>query len=87
MNTIIKNFKLFIDANDLHAAKTYFDSIVTEEDIAWEYVFQKVYLHACLKKRKHFVDWLMPLFEMLDPLQQIGLRQMFPYGCFLLTKL
>jgi hypothetical protein len=87
MNDIIKKFKSFIDTNDLNAAKTYFESIVTKDDIAWEYVFQKVYLHACLKKRKSFVDWLMPLFEMLDPIQQIGVRQMFPYGRFLLNKL
>lgn len=54
--------------------------------LAWEYIFEKIYLHAALKKQKAICEWLDQLFLTMDPIQQIGLRQMFPYAKYLLGK-
>jgi hypothetical protein len=53
----------------------------------WPFIFQKVYLHACLKGRQEIADWLhKAMYPMMDPIQQIALRQIFSYGRHLLSK-
>jgi hypothetical protein len=56
------------------------------ESIAWEYVILKTYLHACLKKKKDIAEWITGQIPSLDPIQQIAIRQMIPYGRVLLHK-
>jgi hypothetical protein len=51
-----------------------------------QYLYQKVYLHACLKKKVEIVDWLTSLFSTFDQVSQIAMRQMFPYGRHLLAR-
>lgn len=57
-----------------------------DEDIAWDHVFLKVYIHACLKKRRDVAEWLTSLYNEFDPIEQIALRQTFAYGKYLLNK-
>ena len=53
----------------------------------WPFIFQKVYLHACLKGRSEIASWLhKAIYPLMDPIQQIALRQMFAYGRHLLSK-
>lgn len=53
----------------------------------WVFVFQKLYLHACLKRRSEAAEWLSTVgFQALDPIQQIAVRQVFAYGRVLLHK-
>ena len=54
--------------------------------VDWTTLFQKVYLHACLKGKREIAEWFQTLFSQMDPIQQIGLRQVFPYGRYLLAK-
>ncbi len=50
-------------------------------------LFHRVYLHACLKKKKEIAEWLeTSVFPTLCPIQQIALRQIFSYGRHLLSK-
>jgi hypothetical protein len=50
-------------------------------------IFHRVYLHACLRGRKEAADWMKgTLYPRMDPIQQIALRQIFPYGNHLLSK-
>jgi glutathionyl-hydroquinone reductase len=87
---IVKRFKSFVETEDLSGAKNFLNGLVSDPDscaeIAWDHVYQKVYLHACLKKRQSFVNWINQLFEMLDPIEKIALRQTFAYGRYLLNK-
>jgi hypothetical protein len=53
----------------------------------WVFIFQKVYLHACVKKHVSIANWLQTsIFPLMDPIQQIALRQVFSYGRYLLGK-
>jgi hypothetical protein len=56
--------------------------------IPTEYVFQQVYIHACLKQRPELAQWLKDnVYELyLDDIQKIGIRQTFSYGKYLLNK-
>jgi hypothetical protein len=83
---VVKRFKSFVDANDLSGAQLFLAGIAEDETVPWDYVYQKVYLHACLKKRRDFVAWMDGLFEVMEPIQRIALRQMFAYGRYLLQK-
>ena len=84
---IVKRFKSYINLDDLSGAQGFFAGLAEEEaELPWDYLYQKVYLHACLKKRRNFVEWLTGLFEALEPIQRIALRQMFAYGRYLLEK-
>jgi hypothetical protein len=53
----------------------------------WPYILQKVYIHACLKKKPEIAAWLESLFQTLvDPINQIAYRSTFAYGRHLLRK-
>lgn len=85
MESFIKHCKTLIDEGNLDELQAVFQE-VQGENYAWEYVYQKLYLHACLKKKVEIVEWMKGLFSMFDPIQQIGIRQMFSYGKYLLAK-
>lgn len=85
MNDAIDRCKEYINTNELDKFKEFGLSLL-ELEYDWPYFFHRVYLHACLKKRNEFADWLYTLYERMDPIQQIALRQIFPYGRHLLTK-
>lgn len=89
-NQIIAEIKPLINEGNLdeisrqwheYQAETEFD-----RQVAWDYIYQKIYLHAALKKQKHICEWLDTIFTKFDPIQQIALRQMFSYARHLLNK-
>jgi len=88
--SIIMFLKGLVDKNDLDAIKTYYNTLPEKDEdttsIPWDVVFQRVYLHACLRKRKMIADFLVQVYESMDPIDQIALRQVFPYGRYLLNK-
>lgn len=85
MEPFLKTCKAFIEDNNLIGLQDYYLEN-KDEPFAWEYIYQKLYLHACLKKKHEIVEWMKTLFPTFDPIQQIGIRQMFSYGKYLLMK-
>ncbi len=88
-NQLITEIKPIIERGDLNKLKNLWNEYIETDfgrDIAWDYIFQKVYLHAALKKQKHICDWFDILFTQLNPVNQIALRQMFSYAKYLLNK-
>ena len=88
---ILNEAKQYVEAGDLDGLKQYYaDLRAGASDInyvASDWLFQKVYLHACLKKKKHIVDWLMEVYNNeLDDITKISLKQLFPYGRWLLAR-
>lgn len=84
---LIRVFKEFINKKDLEGFKSYlFEIQETYESLSWDYMFQKVYIHACLKKYQPVVDVLTEKYEELDPIHKISLRQIFAYGNYLLKR-
>jgi len=82
---LIRNFKTLVNAGDLGGLQTYYKEILEGEyNPNWEYIYHRVYLHACLKQQVAIADWLTGLFSTFDPVLQIALRQIFPYGRHLL---
>ena len=88
---IILEIKQYINEGDLNSIKRRWEQYEKESrqtpgHVAWDFVFQKIYIHACLKKKKDIVEWLDILFLKFSPIIKIALRQMFPYSKYLLNK-
>lgn len=81
--------KEYIDRQNLEGLKELW-AIYKEADnagrVSWDVVFKDVYIHACLKKRREFVTWLEEIYKEFDPISQIALKTVFPYGRHLLRK-
>ena len=84
---ILRDAKQIIDRGDLEALQSFYnDMIETYEDIDFPYLFRHLYVHACLKKQDNIIRWLKELYETMDPIMKIALRQIFAYGDYLLRK-
>jgi len=87
---IIREIKPTIESGNLITLQIvwedYRDNIEFDRPIAWDYVFQKVYLHAALKKQHAICEWLDSVFLDFNPMTQIAMRQMFAYARYLLNK-
>lgn len=59
---LVKEFKAYIKNGDLEGLKEqwreFHEEIDFGREIAWDYVFQKVYLSACSKKQTKIIEWL-----------------------------
>ena len=83
----IQYIKLLIDRNNLEAIKDHLEHLLQTYEISdWTVLYKDCYLHACLKKRKEIAEWFVEMFNHIDPIQQIALRQVFSYGKYLLNK-
>jgi hypothetical protein len=80
------NTECFIsDMNELTQDSKEINVFGTNADCA--YTFQKLYLHACLKKRKEIADYLTnEIYPKLYEIERLSIKQVFPYGRYLLSK-
>ena len=86
---IIRDCKQHVEDGNLDYLKLYLQNLVQDDDreYDWPFIFQKVYLHACLKGKHEIAHWLTTaMYPLMDPIQQIALRQIFSYGRLLLSK-
>ena len=86
---LIREIKPMIDVGNLDALQILWEEYQEcsdEQGIAWDYVFQTVYLHAALKKQHAICEWLDSVFLTFNPMTQIAMRQMFSYARYLLRK-
>lgn len=83
---VIHVCKIYIHNNDAEGFTAFLLEIQDEYDGVWDYIFKKVYIHACLKKNKPIVDILLQTYQELSEIEQIAIRQVFPYGRYLLAK-
>jgi hypothetical protein len=83
---IVRELKLLINNGDLAGLKEHwaeYQETDFGQEIAWDYVFQKVYLHACLKKKLVIINWFMELYTLFNPIVQIAMKHVFLYGKYL----
>jgi hypothetical protein len=86
---ILGDAKLLINGGDLEALQSFYTDMLDTYDadsIDYPYMFRHIYVHACLKKKHDIVKWLKEMYETMDPIMKIALRQIFPYGEHLLRR-
>lgn len=88
-NLVIEG-KYLIGAHDIDGLTDFYHdlkshSLNSEYDINSQYIFNQLFNHACLKKNKEIIIYLMMLFyEIFDDVSQIALRQSFVYPKYLI---
>jgi hypothetical protein len=85
----IRDCKALIEHGTLQALQDYYAEMLVSEDahlVDWPFVLQKIYIHACLKKKRDIATWLESKFGDLDPISFIAYRQTIAYGKHLLKK-
>ncbi len=76
--------------SNLHALQTLF--LEAQEELVntrvdWPYIFQKLYIHACLHGHRETAKWLRDTFELkADPISKLAYRQTYAYANVLLKK-
>ncbi len=88
---VIRECKEMIERSTLQSLQEYYRDILTSchdgpYRMDWAFVLQKVYLHACLKKKRDFATWLEERFKDLDPIVFMAYRHTINYGHYLLKK-
>jgi hypothetical protein len=86
---LLHECKEYINANKFEEFKEFYKELTEsefEKEPDWPNLYQKVYLHACLKKRHNIAEWLETLFTQFPPITQIAYRQLFFYGHVLLRR-
>lgn len=86
---LLHECKEYINANKFEEFKEFYKELSESEfetQPDWANLYQKVYLHACLKKRHQIAEWLETLFTQFPPITQIAYHQLFFYGHVLLRR-
>ena len=87
---IVKECKEYIEKGNIDGIKQYYSELIESElpsKVDWSFIFHKVYLHACLKGVEGISSWLeKEVYIRMDGIEQIALRQIFPYGKHLLRQ-
>lgn len=89
---VILNCKAYINEGLEQEFKEYILYVINNQEsntdykLAYEYIFQQVYIHACLKQKETLAMWLKTEIydKYFDIIQQTALRQMFIYGDYVL---
>ena len=84
---IVYSIKKLIDDNS--DVDTISEAIydLPHSSLPMDYIIQKIYIHACLRKRREIAEWILSEAEKhLDPIQWFAIRQMRSYGRYLLAK-
>jgi hypothetical protein len=89
MDDIIRDVKVIITNGKKDALISYYTELLETYDantLDYPYLFRHIYVHACLKKKHDIVAWLKEMYEVMDPIMKIALRQIFAYGDYLLRR-
>lgn len=83
---IICILKSLIEKDDIDVLKSMYIHYSDDVDVDYPYILQKIYIHACLKKKTDMATWLESMFEDLDPISKIAYRHTLTYGRTLLRR-
>jgi hypothetical protein len=88
---VVELKEIINQGGDLELFKSRVQEIFCSEEVNpsadISYIFQKVFLHACLKIREDIADWMQNVcFPLLPTIEQISIRQCFSYGRHLLRQ-
>ena len=87
---LVSEGKYLIGTHDIEGIQDFYHDIKqlsneSEYDINYQYLFVQLLNHACLKKDKEIIIFLMRIYyEIFDDVSQIALRQSFVYPKYII---
>lgn len=83
---IIKQSKHLIKTNNLiELQKAYHNIIENQINISIPYLYKEVFYYSCQLGNEKIIKWLTEVYNNMEDINQISLRQIFPYGKYLLN--
>ena len=83
---IIKQSKYLIQTNNLvELQKAYYIIIDNQTNISIPYLYKEVFFYSCQQGNEIIIKWLIEVYNTMDDINKISLRQIFPYGKYLLN--
>jgi hypothetical protein len=89
-DTIIRKAKDCIDDNNYERLQEIYERLIKENREKreyrpnFEYVFQKIYLYACIKGDKDVIEWMKRIYETFGDVEKIALKPTLIYGKYIL---
>lgn len=88
MSHYINIIKYYIEQDDIDAIKNLIYEMVEENEnkeyrINFEYIWQKCYLHACLKKKTHIKYLFNQIYDGFPEVTKAALKPTLIYGKYL----
>ena len=86
---LINEFKYYIDNQKYDSVYELYTSIVEKYDKSkeyrcnYEYIFQKVYLYACIKGEIEIINFMKSIYETFGDVEKIALKPTSIYGKYI----
>ena len=86
---LINEFKYYIDNEKYDSLYELYTSIIERYDETkeyrcnYEYIFQKVYLYACIKGKHEIIDFMKSIYETFGDVEKIALKPTIIYGKYI----
>jgi len=85
---IVRTAKRYVEENNTIMLKNMYKEISTmdsEYNVNIPSIFKDIFLHACLRGETEVITFLMRFYFEFDDITQVLLRQMFPYGKYIMS--
>ena len=85
---IIKTAKKYVEENNSIMLKNLYTDITNmdcEYDVNIPSIFKEVFYHACVHGETEIITYMISFYFELDDITQVLLRQMFPYGKYIMN--
>ena len=85
---IIRTAKKYVEENNIIMLKNIYNDISNmdcEYNVNIPSIFKEVFYHACLRGETEIITYLMRFYFELDDITQVLLKQMFPYGKYIMS--
>ena len=89
---LLAECKFYVDKDKLDCLKQLLNELLNEQDqleyrVNYEWLWQKIYLHACSKKKVEICTWLETVYsEYFDEVTKIALRPTMVYAKYMKNR-
>ena len=85
---IVNTAKKYVEENNIIMLKSMYKDISNmdcEYKLNIPSIFKDIFLHACLRGETEIITYLISFYFEFDDITQVLLRQMFPYGKYIMS--
>ena len=88
-NNIINELKSLIKEDNISELRLYYYEITNNSfdySLNLQYIYKEILLYTCYEGSEQMLKYMLDLYELLDDISKIALRQIFFYCKYILIK-
>ena len=88
-NILLRDIDTCIKNNDMNGLVDILNLVRLydiNKQISTGYIFQKSFFKACKYGNKSIILWLSNIFDEIDPIEKMSIRQLFKYGKYIVKR-